>query len=180
MCRGGGCVLLAAMRCVEPGKPAERLSRIRSCDSTAGSHSSFGAGAVRSRAGRCFAIDQPDYFGAETFGGAASGAGQTLARPTGSGLRPVSSLAHSGAVRPAVRFSQGDIKTIYTWLESQGFKIVEVPASRNLIVFRGTVQTVQSAFRTSIHEYVVGGERHIANSTAPSLPAALEPLVLAI
>src|SRR5579864_7543591 len=77
-------------------------------------------------------------------------------------------------------FSQGDIKTIYTWLESQGFKIVEVPASRNLIVFRGTVQTVQSAFRTSIHEYVVGGERHIANSTAPSLPAALEPLVLAI
>jgi hypothetical protein len=77
-------------------------------------------------------------------------------------------------------FSPGDIKTICTWLESQGFKIVEVPASRNLIVFRGTVQTVQSAFRTSIHEYVVEGERHIANSTAPSVPAELEPLVLAI
>jgi hypothetical protein len=77
-------------------------------------------------------------------------------------------------------FSQGDIKAVSTWLVSQGFTIVDVPPSRNLIVFRGTVEAVQSAFRTSIHEYVVEGERHIANSTAPSVPAALEPLVLAI
>jgi len=77
-------------------------------------------------------------------------------------------------------FSQGDIQAVTIWLESQGFTIVDVPLSRNLIVFRGTVQTVQSAFRTSIHSYLVDGEAHIANSNAPSLPASLAPLVLAV
>jgi len=77
-------------------------------------------------------------------------------------------------------FSQADIKAVSSWLESQGFTIVDVPLSRNLIVFRGTVQTVQSAFRTSIHSYLVDGAAHIGNSNEPSLPASLEPLVLAV
>ena len=77
-------------------------------------------------------------------------------------------------------FSQADIQAVSTWLESQGFTIVDVPPSRNLIVFRGTVQAVQSAFRTSIHRYLVDGEAHIANSNELSLPASLAPLVLAV
>jgi len=77
-------------------------------------------------------------------------------------------------------FSQADLKSVSTWLESQGFTIVDVPASRNLIVFSGTVQTVQSAFRTSLRGYLVNGEAHIANSDEPSLPASLAPLVLAV
>jgi len=77
-------------------------------------------------------------------------------------------------------FSQSDIAKICAWLESQGFTVLHVPPSRNLIVFSGTVQTVQNAFRTAIHRYLVEGEAHIANSHPPELPAALTPFVLAI
>ena len=77
-------------------------------------------------------------------------------------------------------FSQADIDKMTAWLQSQGFTVVDVPLSRNLIVFSGTVKTVQTAFRTSIHRYVIDGENHIANAEPPSLPAALAPLVLAI
>jgi hypothetical protein len=77
-------------------------------------------------------------------------------------------------------FSQSDINGISDWLKSQGFTVVDVPASRNMIVFSGTVQTVQAAFRTSIHRYEVEGEKHIANSEPPSLPVALARVVLAI
>jgi hypothetical protein len=77
-------------------------------------------------------------------------------------------------------FSTADIASISTWLESQGFTVVDVPSSRNLVVFSGTIQTVQMALRTTIHRYLMDGESHIANSSPISLPAALAPLVLAV
>ncbi len=77
-------------------------------------------------------------------------------------------------------FSAADIAAVSTWLELQGFAVVDVPASRNLIVFSGTVQSAQTALRTTIHRYLVDGESHIANSSPISLPAALAPLVLAV
>ncbi len=77
-------------------------------------------------------------------------------------------------------FSAGDLAAISTWLESQGFTILETPASHNLIVFRGTVAAAQAAFHTTIHRYLVNGESHIANSAPVSLPAALVPLVQAV
>ncbi|MBZ5595063.1 MAG: S53 family peptidase [Acidobacteriia bacterium] len=77
-------------------------------------------------------------------------------------------------------FSQADIGRIAVWLKSQGLTVVDVPLSRNLIVFSGTVKTVQTAFRTSIHRYLVDGENHIANSDPPWLPAAVAPFVLAV
>ena len=77
-------------------------------------------------------------------------------------------------------YSQSDMNKVSDWLKSQGLTVVDVPPSRNVIVFRGTAKTVQAAFRTPIHIYEVEGEKHIANTERPSLPAALAPHVLAI
>ena len=76
--------------------------------------------------------------------------------------------------------SQSDISQIQTWLQSQGFSIWKVARSRTWIGFTGTAGQAQSAFQTQIHQYLVNGATHIANTTDPSVPAALAPLVQAI
>jgi hypothetical protein len=73
--------------------------------------------------------------------------------------------------------SDSDVQTITSWLQSQGFQ-VEVPSKgRSVIEFSGTAGQVQTAFRTSIHKYLVNGEEHWANSSDPSIPSALAPVV---
>ena len=74
--------------------------------------------------------------------------------------------------------SRGDINKVMGWLESAGFHVESVPASQNMITFKGTAQQVESALRTEMHRYAVGGEKHFANATEPSVPAALADVVL--
>jgi pseudomonalisin len=74
--------------------------------------------------------------------------------------------------------SQGDINKVTGWLESAGFHVEGVPASQNMITFRGTAQQVESALRAEMHRYVVKDETHFANATEPSVPAALADVVL--
>ena len=76
--------------------------------------------------------------------------------------------------------TQDDINRVQAWLESQGFTVTSVANSRNQISFDGTVAQVETAFRTEIHNYLVDGEIHFANSTNPSVPAALAGAVLAV
>jgi subtilase family serine protease len=76
--------------------------------------------------------------------------------------------------------SRGDIARVRTWLESEGFVVTSIANSRNQISFQGTVAQVESAFAIEIHDYVVDGETHYANSTEPSVPAALAGSVLAV
>lgn len=76
--------------------------------------------------------------------------------------------------------SQSDIDKISAWLRSEGFSINEIARSRTWIAFAGTAGQLQHAFRTQIREYLIAGERHVANATVPSVPAALAPLVLEI
>jgi len=76
--------------------------------------------------------------------------------------------------------TQDDINRVQAWLESQGFTVTSVANSRNQISFDGTVAQVETAFRTEIHNYLVDGEIHFANSTNPSVPAALAGVVLAM
>jgi subtilase family serine protease len=76
--------------------------------------------------------------------------------------------------------SQGDINKVAGWLESQGFQVETMPASRNMIAFRGAAQQVESALHTEMHRYVVNGKTHFANSSNPSIPAALTNVVLGI
>ncbi len=73
--------------------------------------------------------------------------------------------------------SQNDVLRIETWLKSEGFTVVRVARGRNWITFSGTAGQVASALHTEIHRYNVDGQMHIANSTKPSIPAALAGVV---
>jgi hypothetical protein len=70
-----------------------------------------------------------------------------------------------------------DIATVSAWLQGYGFKVDSVPAGKMLILFSGTAGQVRQAFHTEIHNLYVHGEHHIANLTAPQIPAALAPVV---
>jgi uncharacterized protein (TIGR03437 family) len=73
--------------------------------------------------------------------------------------------------------SPRDIHQVETWLTSQGFSLIQTARARNWIAFNATASQVQNAFGTEIRHYQVNGKLHFANATAPSIPAALEPMV---
>ncbi len=76
--------------------------------------------------------------------------------------------------------SQTDFGKIATWLQTHGLTVVDAARGRTSIAFSGTAAQVASAFHTEIHHYVISGELHYANTTAPSIPNAFAGLVLAI
>lgn len=76
--------------------------------------------------------------------------------------------------------SRNDASKITSWLESEGLTVVRVARGRNSVVFGGTAAQVQSALKTQIHHYEINGEKHIANSTPPSVPAALAGIVTGV
>jgi len=77
--------------------------------------------------------------------------------------------------------SDQDIQAVTSWLQSQGFQVNQVANGRTTIDFSGTAGTVQQAFHTAIHSYVLAnGEQHWANSTDPQIPAALAPVVAGV
>lgn len=73
-----------------------------------------------------------------------------------------------------------DIQILTSWLQSHGFTVNNVGRGRTFIEFSGTAALVQQAFHTEIHRYTVKGEEHIANSSDPSIPEALSPVVAGI
>jgi pseudomonalisin len=81
------------------------------------------------------------------------------------------------AFEQAFGVSDQDIATLVRWLTQQGFTVVELPAGRRSIVFSGTVRQVRSAFRTDMHRFKVGQKEHLANTSDPSIPDALSPVV---
>jgi hypothetical protein len=81
--------------------------------------------------------------------------------------------------------SDQDVQKITSWLQSHGFQVAPVSNGHTVIEFGGTAGQVQEAFHTAIHKYSVptkSGTRedHWANSTDPSIPAALAPVVAGI
>jgi uncharacterized protein (TIGR03437 family) len=76
--------------------------------------------------------------------------------------------------------SQNDVNRITAWLQSQGVKAQRVARSRTWIEFSGTAQQVGQALHTQIHQYLENGQLHYANSTDPSVPAALSDIVLGL
>ncbi len=76
--------------------------------------------------------------------------------------------------------SPGDIGRVVNWLRRQGFTSVTAARSRTWIGFSGSAAQVEAAFHTPIHQYVVNGELHYANSAEPSLPGAFHGVVMAI
>jgi subtilase family serine protease len=73
--------------------------------------------------------------------------------------------------------SQNDLAQVTSWLESRGFVVRDIPASRNALSFSGSAAQVAAAFGTSIHRYAQNGEEHYANVTDPSIPAALAGVI---
>ncbi len=76
--------------------------------------------------------------------------------------------------------SNSDMGRITAWLKDQGLSIGHVAQGRNWVLLSGTARQVQATFGSEIHRYLVGGELHYANSTEPSIPAVLAPLVQTI
>jgi subtilase family serine protease len=73
-----------------------------------------------------------------------------------------------------------DVAIVESWLASHGFTVQQVASAGNVIRFSGTMGGVSSAFQTEIHTYLVGGIKHLANATAPSVPSAIAPIVRGI
>jgi subtilase family serine protease len=76
--------------------------------------------------------------------------------------------------------ADSDLSAVVGWLNTSGFEVTRVSNGRNVIEFNGTVGQVKQAFGTAIHKYVVKGEEHWANSSDPSIPTALVPVVAGI
>jgi len=76
--------------------------------------------------------------------------------------------------------AEQDLSTITHWLESYGFRVNVVYPSGMIIDFSGTAGQIRSAFQTEIHRLDVRGEKHVANTSDPRIPAALAPLVSGI
>jgi pro-kumamolisin-like protein/IPT/TIG domain-containing protein len=76
--------------------------------------------------------------------------------------------------------AEQDLDKITDWLERHGFKVNVVYPSGMVIDFSGTAEQVRETFKTEIHRFEPRGEKHIANSRDPRLPAALAPVIVGI
>jgi uncharacterized protein (TIGR03437 family) len=73
--------------------------------------------------------------------------------------------------------NSSDQSKVIAWLNSQGFAIDHTARSANWIAFSGTSAQVSSSLRTPIHQFVVDGVTHFANTQVPSVPEALADVV---
>src|ERR1700751_319603 len=73
-----------------------------------------------------------------------------------------------------------DLNKVVAWLHSQGLTVEEVSRGRTEVYFGGTAAQIEAALSTELHRYLVRGENHFANATAPTLPTALASMVLAV
>ena len=73
--------------------------------------------------------------------------------------------------------SQADLDKVTSWLSEHGFSVDSVARGKQWIEFSGTAGQVETTFHTEIHNYMVDGKSHIANSMDISLPQALTPVV---
>jgi Pro-kumamolisin, activation domain/Bacterial Ig-like domain (group 3) len=76
--------------------------------------------------------------------------------------------------------SSADLAKVSDWLQQEGFTVSSVAQSSNAILFSGTVATAERAFQTQIHSYSLNGEKHFANATNISIPAAMAGAVSSV
>lgn len=76
--------------------------------------------------------------------------------------------------------ADADITLIERWLQSNGFTVESVPASRNRIVFSGNATLVDDAFHTGLRRYRRNGRDFFENSDAVQLPASLVSVVSSV
>ncbi len=76
--------------------------------------------------------------------------------------------------------SASDLARVTAWLTAQGFRIDEVARGGTWVNFSGTAGQVETAFRTQMRNYLVGGVLRHANAVDPSVPAELSPVVAGV
>ena len=74
----------------------------------------------------------------------------------------------------------GSIEAVASWLRAQGLSVDGISNSRTRIQFSGTAAKIGAAFATPLRAYDVKGERRIAPSSSPMIPAAIADLVHAV
>lgn len=76
--------------------------------------------------------------------------------------------------------SQQDLAKVAAWLQSRGFVVTSIPASRDRINFSGTAAQVNAAFQTQLDRYVEQGRQGWANATDISLPQAIAGMAVGV
>jgi subtilase family serine protease len=76
--------------------------------------------------------------------------------------------------------SSADLAKVSAWLQQEGFTVNSVAQSSNSISFSGNVAAVERAFQTQIYSYGLNGEKHFANATNISVPAAMAGTVSSV
>jgi uncharacterized protein (TIGR03437 family) len=76
--------------------------------------------------------------------------------------------------------SPDDIAKISAWGAQHNLHVTAVARARNSVTFTGTAGDVAQALQISFHRYSANGRTHFANTSEPSLPAALETAVRSI
>jgi len=76
--------------------------------------------------------------------------------------------------------AQADIDKTTAWLQARGLTVNAVSPSGMSIDCSGTAAQIGAAFRTSLHNYTLRGEAHIANTVDASVPVALTPVVAGV
>ena len=73
-----------------------------------------------------------------------------------------------------------DVARTAAWLTEQGLHVDATSPLGVRLTFSGTVERIQAAFHVAMRRYLVGGEEHYAMASAPSIPAELADVVLAL
>ena len=76
--------------------------------------------------------------------------------------------------------SAADVAKIRAWVEDNGLTVTAVGRGRNYIAFQGNADQVQRLFGTEIHQFLVNGETHYANTADPQVPSAFQGVVRAV
>ena len=77
--------------------------------------------------------------------------------------------------------ADADIQKITDWLSQKGFSGVKTTGPGKMFIeFSGTAGLVRTAFHTEMHNFLVNGQKHVANVSDPQIPAALAPVVARI
>lgn len=76
--------------------------------------------------------------------------------------------------------SADQVQQVVSFLQSQGISVQSVAPNRLLIDAATTVGVAERAFHVQINEYTYANRTFYANAQAPSVPAALQPLIRSI
>ena len=99
-------------------------------------------------------------------------------------LQPGSASFHQWLTPATLRSEYGpaapDLAATVAWLQSRGLTVNSVSPTGMSIDFSGSAGAIATAFHTEMHAYSRNGEAHVGPSVAPSIPAALAPVVAGV